>query len=386
MTVHIPFAERPRASIVVVTWNAVEWSRRAIEAIATHTELPYELIVVDNGSVDGTRDYLHDQVSGATVIVNFSNLGFGVASNLGAARARAPVVVFVNSDLVVGPGWLAPLCLRLENDPGACVVGPKIVDLNGRLDHAGALLAHDGWAMHYGSGDDPARPEYSFARRVDYVSGACFAVRARVFHESGGFDPWFQTAYFEDADLCLRLAAQGWEIWYEPASVVTHAGGASGTEEERLRLLAINHPRFQQRWREVLAMRPDVPLTARSERIIGARDAVAAGTILLIGDETGAARDLAQLLLNIPGLLITLAGEHAAGVENAVVLSPEWLRDRRFHYDLIAGSDPRLESFIDETQPQAIRVTLERLREAFDATLMAAGIDSQRPRSRARIR
>jgi GT2 family glycosyltransferase len=342
-------AQMTRASLIVVTWNAVEWSRRCIESIVEHTGVPYELIVVDNGSTDATRDFLRDQARNATVILNDTNLGFGVAANIGAARAKAPILVFINSDVIVSPGWLEPLCRRLEDDSDIAVAGPKILDLDGRIDHAGALLAHDAWGIHYGAGDDPDKREYGLARRVDYVTGACLAVRTRLFHETGGFDPWFETAYFEDADLCFRLAAQGWRILYEPASVVTHAGGASGTPEGTVRLLAINQPRFQQRWRDRLRARPDAPLTARPERIIAARAAAAAGTILFIGRESDRANALRE-----QGYVVDVVDS----------VTREWLETRRFHYDAVAGAGPELAPLIAETQPQAL--LSESLNDVFE--------------------
>jgi GT2 family glycosyltransferase len=328
-----------RASLVVVTWNALEWSRRCIESIVEHTDIPYELIVVDNGSTDATRDFLREEVRNGTIILNDTNLGFGVAANIGAARAQSPILVFINSDVIVSPGWLEPLCRRLEDDSDTAVAGPMILDLDGRIDHAGALFAHDAWGMHYGAGDDPGKPEYGLARRVDYVSGACLAVRTRLFHETGGFDPWFETAYYEDADLCFRLASQGWNIIYEPASVVTHAGGASGTPEGTTRLLAINQPRFQQRWRERLRSHPDAPLTARPERIIAARDAASAGTVLVIGEESDLSHSLRK-------------GGYAIDVVESV--SREWLETRRFHYDAVVGKDAARNRIVAETQPQAL--------------------------------
>jgi GT2 family glycosyltransferase len=368
----VPHADPPRASLVMVTWNAVEWSRRAIASIVEHTLPPYELIVVDNASSDGTRDFLRESVRGATILLNDRNLGFGVAANLGAARARAAVIVFVNSDLIAGADWLEPLCARLEQDPRVAIAGPAILNVEGRLDHAGALLAHDALTVHYGDGDDPARAEYAFARRADYVTGACLAVRADLFHESGGFDPWFQTAYFEDVDLCLRLASRGWKVMYEPASRVTHVGGASGTKEESLRLLDINRPRFYRRWRELLQRRPDSPLTARPERILAARDAMASGTVLLVGDGSGTAREIAESIARIESdIRIALVNEQLQGVENVDALSDEWLATRRFHYDVVAGGNA---SMLRETQPAARFVTLEEFRRSIEATLLAAGI------------
>jgi GT2 family glycosyltransferase len=368
----IPHTEHPRASLVMVTWNAFAWSRRAITSIVEHTSAPYELIIVDNASTDATRAFLRDEVRGATVVLNDRNLGFGAAASLGTKHAHAAVIVFVNSDLMVGPNWLEPLCLRIERDRRVAIAGPAILNLEGKLDHAGGLLSQEGWSIHYGDGDDPERAEYAFARRCDYVTGACLAVRADLFHQSGGFDPWFDTAYFEDTDLCVRLGARGWKVMYEPASRVTHVGSASGTNEWKQRLLAINHPRFYKRWRDLLVRRPDQPLDLRPERVIGARDIMASGTILLIGDGSGAARKLAQSLFELAAdLRIALTREHLSGVENVEALSNDWLIKRRFHYDIVAGGDER--AFRD-TQPAALHVTLESFRRSIASTLIAAGI------------
>lgn len=380
----VPHAEHPRASLVMVTWNALEWSRRAIASIVEYTNPPYELIVVDNGSADGTREFLR-ALSGATAILNDSNLGFGVAATLGANRARAPIIVFMNNDLVTGPDWLEPLCARIERDPRVAVAGSAILKLDGKLDHAGALLSQDGWSIHYGDGDDPDRAEYAFPRRCDYVTGACIAVRTNLFHETGGFDPWFETLYFEETDLCLRLGSRGWKVMYEPESRVSHAGSASMTTEYKQRLLAINHPRFYSRWREVLVRRPDQPLDLRPERVIAARDAMAAGTVLLLGDGSGSARELACSIAAFDAdIRIALVNEHCDGgleaVENVDAFSDEWLTKRRFHYDIVAGQVAAHEAMLRETQPAARRVTLNEFRQSVEATLIGAGISPYPPR------
>jgi GT2 family glycosyltransferase len=360
----IPFAERPRASLIVVTWNAVEWTRRAIEAIAAHTATPFELIVVDNASTDGTRDFLGAELAGASILLNDRNLGFGVGANIGAMRASAPVLVFVNSDLLVMPGWLEPLCSRIEEDPHVAAAGPTIIGLHGRIDHAGGLMGHDGWTMHYGEGDEAEKPEYGFRRRADYLTGACLAVRTRSFRDAGGFDPLFEIAYFEDVDLCLRLRDDGLAVVYEPSSVVTHAGGASGTTEGSLRLLGVNQPRFAQRWRDLLASRPEAPLTARPERIAGARDIVVAGTVLLMTDPTDFSLELTETLR-----------EAGCAVEAPRRIDREWLETRRYHFDIIVGAGtPDIETLIEDTQPQACRTTMEALRSDLGAALSEATI------------
>jgi len=379
-----PRSRAPMVSLIVVTFNALDWTKRSLAASLEHTETEYELIVIDNASSDGTRAFLRQHVHNATLVFNERNLGFGVAANQGADRARAPVLVFLNSDLLVTAGWLGPLMTRLRNDPRAGAVGPRILSMDHRLDHAGALLAYDGSTHHYGSGDDPSRVEYLFPRECDYVTGACMAVRTRLFRELGGFDPWFQIAYFEDTDFCLRLAQAGHAVVYEPASVVLHEGGASSTKETTQELLRVNHPRFHHRWRTVLDHRPRSPLAGRPERAIAARDVTASGTVLLLCDDPASTRALAMsLLAGSPRLRITIACRRAHpeldeilrfGIELVIAPSHDWFAARRFHYDVAAGSDPALDAMVAATQPQAVRLTGAELPGNLPGALAAAGI------------
>jgi GT2 family glycosyltransferase len=371
----VPACSDPSASIVMLTWNAVEWSRRAIDSIVRHTEPPYELIVVDNGSTDGTRRFLAEELAGATIVLNRSNLGFGVAANIGAMRAHSRVVVFVNSDVLVHRGWLEPLRVRVDGAGDIAVAGSRIVNLDGRLDHAGGLLDDEGCGWHYGAGDDPESIEYSFPRDVDYVTGACMAANLRTFHSVGGFDPFFETAYFEDTDLCLRLKRAGWRIVYEPRSVVSHAGGASGSDEFRLQLLARNHPRFRYRWRELLARRPQSPLKDSPERVFGSRDAFCEATILLVCDAAERCRGMRDEVSRcLPGARITVVGAAIEGVESVRQVSDRWLSARRFHFDVVIADDPRLAAGIAATQPQALRVTIDEFQSRMRPTLASIGL------------
>lgn len=136
----------------------------------------------------------------------------------------------------------------------------------------------------------------------------------------------------------------------------------------------INHPRFQQRWRELLARRPDAPLDKRQERIYGARDAVASGTILLIGDGTGLASEVARTVRALdPHLCITLVGESVSGVETVSRLTEPWLEARRFHFDLVCGGDDD-DALLEATQPLACRFKLDDFRRNLLRGLEAAGI------------
>ncbi len=266
----IPALRRPDVSIVIVTHNPGEVLEQALRALLDNTEPCYELIVVDNGSDDGTPSYL-EQIENATIVVNSKNYGFGVGSNQAAARARGSYLVFLNQDVCVHPGWLPPLLKRIESDERVGAVGPMLLNPDGSLQCAGALLARSGSATCYGDGTRPDRPEYASARVVDFLAGACLLVRRRAFNEVGGFDPAYGLAYFEDADLCLALAAHGYRSVYEPASSVTHLRGKPNAH--LLNLALRNRALFERRWRRVLAARPLAPLASSPLRTSAARDA-----------------------------------------------------------------------------------------------------------------
>jgi GT2 family glycosyltransferase len=268
----VPAARRPDVSVVIVTHDSGEVLPQALQALLENTEPCYELIAIDNGSDDGTPSLLR-QVENATVVLNTRNFGFGTANNQGAARARGRYVVFLNQDAFVHAGWLPPLLGRIEADERVGAVGPMLLNLDGSVQCAGALLSRSGSVACYGEGESPEQQEYRFTRVVDFLAGACLLVRRRAFSDVGGFDPAYGLGYFEDADLCLTLAANGYRCVYEPSSKVTHLRGRPS--EALLELARRNRATFERRWRRVLASRPLSPLSASRRRTLGARDAPA---------------------------------------------------------------------------------------------------------------
>ena len=238
----------------MATYEGAQFLGRALQALLANTEPRYELIIVDNGSTDGTAALL-EQVENASVLINKRNTGFGAASNQGAAEARAGNVLFLNQDVFVHRGWLPPLLERLDSHNRVGAVGPILLNLDGSLQCAGAMVFRSGGTASYGEGDDPGRAGYQFARVVDYVPGACLLIRRRAFEEVGGFAGRYGLAYFEDADLGLALADRGYRSMYEPLSKVTHVRGTPS--EALLQLANDNRTTFERRWRHVLASRPD---------------------------------------------------------------------------------------------------------------------------------
>jgi GT2 family glycosyltransferase len=362
-----PAIERPSVSVVMLTYNAAEWARRALSALLEYTEACYELIVVDNSSSDGTRELLTGKLERATVVLNDRNRGFGPANNQGASYAVGEYLLFLNNDALVSPCWLAPLLARIGSDERIGAVGPRLLNLDGSLQVAGALLARSGSTLELGYGDKADADEYRFPRVVDYLSGACLLVRRSAFNEVGGFDPAYGLGYFEDADLCLALAARGHRVVYEPRSSVTHVRGASSRGDLVSTLAARNRSLFRRRWSHVLASRPLSPLAGSRRRTLAAREARAPERILVIGEErlellAAAAASARVTLILRPGLALDAERLLEAGVEvvDDVPDWQSWFEERRFQFDAIVAREAgELEEAIRRTQPQAARIALQ---------------------------
>lgn len=364
MTARFAPATQPAVSAVLVSWGGLDWARKALDALARHTPEPFEAIVVDNASPDGLADALEAEYEGLRVIRNAENAGFGPACNKGASEARAPLVAFVNTDALVHEGWLPPLVEALAR-PGVVAAAGKLLHEDGSLQEAGALVSRSGGTVGCGDGDDPDDPAYAFPRVVDYVSAACMVVDRAAFAGAGGFDSAYAPAYYEDSDLCFRLAAAGGRVVYEPRSTVTHCRYGSGTSELAHELSDRHRALFVSRFAAELADRPR-ELSGRGA--LAARDARAHPRVLLTVSELDpGTRALAAALggllpdgritVHLPEAPGDAQGLLAAGVEVASGERAAWLEGRALHYDavLAPAADAGLSDDLDTSQPGAPR-------------------------------
>jgi GT2 family glycosyltransferase len=267
-------------AIVIVNYNTREHLRHclaSIEACAAD-----EVIVIDNASTDGSVEMVRRDFPQVTLLDRDSNIGYGAAANEAIMQCNADYVLLLNSDTLLQPESARALQAYLDQYPLAAIAGPRLHNTDGTLQAScypqptpfylfleesliGRLLAHVP-GVRYLYLRTWAHDE---ARTVPWVLGAALAIRRDAFLSVGGFDPEF-FMYFEEIDLCHRLAAKGWQIHFAPVTTIVHAGGASTSQryaEMQYRLFKstqLFYHRHYSRWQLHLLRLTMIPIiTAR---------------------------------------------------------------------------------------------------------------------------
>jgi N-acetylglucosaminyl-diphospho-decaprenol L-rhamnosyltransferase len=264
-----------RWSAVVVSYNYGDLLERAVRSILADTSAGVpDVVVVDNGSTDGSLERLRDvfprsKFPMVRVLEAPGNVGYARGANLGIAATETPVVAVLNGDLELAVGVAAAMMTALEADSRVGVVGPRVLNLDGSVypsartepglwvaaAHAtvGLVWPTNPWTRRYRQLDrDP-----TLARDVDWLSGTAMWLRREALDDVGGWDERY-FMYMEDVDLCLRLRRAGWRVAYEPGGEVVHVQGAS-TSQRPYRMIAEHHRsvwRFAARryrgWRRIV--------------------------------------------------------------------------------------------------------------------------------------
>jgi GT2 family glycosyltransferase len=250
----VHFEAPPRASILVVTYNNLALTRLCLASIQRAAGvLPFEIIVVDNASSDGSQTWLRAaaarELLPLTVVENGRNAGFAAGNNLAASRARGDVLVFLNNDTVVVPGWLEALVAHLDRDRSIGMLGPvtnsggngeaqlgtRYADLDGMR-----AFAEEYTRAHAGVVDD-----------VPMLALFCAAMSRERFAAVGGLDERYGRGLFEDDDLALAVQRRGWRVALARDVFVHHYGGASFSRlppGDYLRLWWTNRRAYERKW------------------------------------------------------------------------------------------------------------------------------------------
>jgi GT2 family glycosyltransferase len=213
-------------AVVVPNWNGRRWLEQCLDAVARQTKPVAEIVIVDNGSTDGSVELLASLPTPVRIIELGRNTGFAFAANRGIEAATTESVALINTDVVLTPDWIERVGSVLESDPGLSSVATKMLQMGdeGCLYNAGDILRRDGaceqrgrFLPDNGSYDEPMDMFAACAGAALYRREAVLAV--------GGFDERF-FSYMEDVDLGMRLRLAGWRCMYEPV-VAVHAGAGS---------------------------------------------------------------------------------------------------------------------------------------------------------------
>ena len=255
-------------SIIIVSYNTKDILFESLTSL-THSfqgDLSYEIIVVDNGSQDGSLTMIEDNFPMFKVIRNKQNLGYTKAMNQGLQIAQGDYLVQLNPDVIIQPETFEKLFDWMRNNKEVGICTPKVINRDGTLQKQCRRSFARPWdVISYFLGLDKLFPDSKFFGRylktfldedhvaeVEAVSGSCMFIRRTVIDEIGFLDERF-FAYQEDADFCFRAKVAGWKIKYLPFASVIHYGGQGGSKNEPYKAIRTWHHSYYLYYKKNLA-------------------------------------------------------------------------------------------------------------------------------------
>lgn len=260
------------ATVIVVSYNKREYTKLCLMSLLRGDPRPAQIVVIDNGSQDGTVEFLDKEYTEAAgeagvefeLIRNEGNLGACTARNQGLARARGEYISFMDNDVAVrSRNWLGPLRDVLEEDESIGIVGPKLVFPFGpyNIQFGGAGISRSGRVKYLGRGEPRDDPQHNQRGEMQCLISACWLMKAEVPQQIGGLDEVFNPAQFEDFDFCYRAREAGWRILYEPSAEMYHYESVTTDDSPDVNYKYItirNGMEFKRRWRKMFS-REDGP-------------------------------------------------------------------------------------------------------------------------------
>lgn len=216
-----------KSTVVIPNYNGMQYIKGCMEALYREKSVSYEICIVDNGSTDGSLQWIQENCFRSKLIAMGENTGFCTAVNAGIKAAKTPYVILLNNDTRVEPGFVQALEEAMERNPKAFSVSARMLDMNcpDLLDGAGDLYCALGWAFARGKGRK-AEGSYTKEEEVFSACGGAAIYRKDLVEKLGYFDEK-HFAYLEDCDLGYRAQLYGYRNYYTPAAVVYHAGSAA---------------------------------------------------------------------------------------------------------------------------------------------------------------
>jgi hypothetical protein len=224
-----------KTGVVILNWNGLGFLKKFLGTVVRHSVgSDTAVYLADNGSTDGSADWVSANFSEVRIIKLATNQGFAGGYNLALEQVDATYYLLLNSDIDVTDGWLQPLISYMDSNPDVASCQPKIRSYNNPdyFEHAGAAGCFiDKYGYPFCRGRilnhiEKDKGQYDTRADVFWSSGACMIVRADAWKKAGGFDSSF-FAHMEEIDLCWRFSKLGYRVCFIPESVVYHVGGGS---------------------------------------------------------------------------------------------------------------------------------------------------------------
>ena len=247
------FMGENRLTITICSWNTIDELRICLDSLEkVRDEWPFEVIVVENNSADGSGQMVHQEFPWVILLQQFINLGFCKGHNLALKERSNPHALLLNSDTIVHPGALSASMNALLSNPKMGILGPKLLNPDNSLQFSCRRFPNPVAALFRNTfigkifPKNPFTKDYlmqdwdhSSAREVDWVSGAALFLKKEAIDVLGGFDESYYM-FCEDVDLCWRAWHNGFTVEYHPNGVITHAIGSS-TSKVPNRMIARFH-------------------------------------------------------------------------------------------------------------------------------------------------
>lgn len=228
----------PSVAVVVLNWNGKEYLTDCLTSLRQQTYSgPRRLVVVDNGSEDGSASFVQETFPDVRLIRSSVNLGFSAGNNLAARQLDTDLIAFINNDTRADPRWLEELVTAVTQAPDIASAGGRILSWDGaRVDFAGGGATLTGFGLQFGFGQPATGSERE--RDVLFACGGSMIVKRRPYLEVGGLDDDY-FLFYEDVDLGWRLWLAGHRVRYTPRSIVYHHhhGGTRRWEDQKLAVL-----------------------------------------------------------------------------------------------------------------------------------------------------
>lgn len=224
----------PKVAVVIVHWNRKSLLENFLPSVVASTYPNLEIVLADNASDDGSVEYVQHHFPQVKVVRNDTNYGYAGGYNHALPHVEADYYILLNNDIEVPSGWIEPVIEYLEQHPTVGAAQPKMLDFHQKdtFEYAGAsggMIDAFGYPFCRGrifNTLETDNGQYDNPTTVFWATGACLFIRAKLFHEAGGFDEHF-FAHMEEIDLCWRLQLMGYELYVIPQSQVYHVGGGT---------------------------------------------------------------------------------------------------------------------------------------------------------------